>query len=494
MQRFLCLFLILPHLIQAQNFVPVQSPVDGFRPFQGIMNSTTIFADIDGDNDQDLFFAGRIADRDNTYIRELYTNDGSGNFSRVSGTPFAGITGTGPNALVDVDGDSDLDLVISGYRNTINLVMELYINDGKGNFSQAIETSLEGVTQGNIISADIDGDFDVDLMVLGKNRLLKKELSLYTNDGQGSFTKVQNDLINGIIPFYIAFADVDGDFDPDLLMTGHEFPSNNQIMQLHTNDGNGNFTYTDIVLSYRNISDDAFCFADIDGDSDIDIVTPMSGRPVYLNDGEGNFTGVFQPDITKVDYPAIASADVDGDSDLDFIVTGSTFSNEQIAKLYINDGDGNFTEVEGTPFEGVRSGSIGFADVDGDTDFDVLITGDPFIVGPNNSVIFSAKLYTNTLTHPTTSVEPPSTSESLVRLFPNPIAHGQVLLSYHSEKQSELYLSLSDISGTTLLQQQLHVTEGSNTIPLDCSTLPKGTYIVELKQRDQSTITKLQVH
>jgi len=35
----------------------------------------------------------------------------------------------------------------------------------------------------------------------------------------------------------------------------------------------------------------------------------------------------------------------------------------------------NFTEVMGVPFVGVQKSSIAFADVDGDNDQDVLITG-----------------------------------------------------------------------------------------------------------------------
>ena len=46
-----------------------------------------------------------------------------------------------------------------------------------------------------------------------------------------------------------------------------------------------------------------------------------------------------------------------------------------IAKLYLNDGTGNFTEETGTPFEGVGDGSIAFSDVNGGCNSDVLIIG-----------------------------------------------------------------------------------------------------------------------
>ena len=49
----------------------------------------------------------------------------------------------------------------------------------------------------------------------------------------------------------------------------------------------------------------------------------------------------------------------------------------------------NFTLVPGTPFTGVAQSSIAFADVDGDNDQDVLITGQD--LGTN----YNAQLYLN---------------------------------------------------------------------------------------------------
>ena len=52
-----------------------------------------------------------------------------------------------------------------------------------------------------------------------------------------------------------------------------------------------------------------------------------------------------------VDESSIAFADVDGDNDKDVLITGKTLTGDPaISKLYINNGDGNFTEAIGTPF------------------------------------------------------------------------------------------------------------------------------------------------
>jgi hypothetical protein len=63
---------------------------------------------------------------------------------------------------------------------------------------------------------------------------------------------------------------------------------------------------------------------------------------------------------------SIAFADVDGDNDQDVLITGDIGSGTLISKMYTNDGKGNFTEMTATTFVYVRSGSIAFSDVDGD--------------------------------------------------------------------------------------------------------------------------------
>jgi hypothetical protein len=109
-----------------------------------------------------------------------------------------------------------------------------------------------------------------------------------------------------------------------------------------------------------------------------------------------NFTEVTGTPFTGVAQSSIAFADVDGDNDLDVLITGLNFMGQppgvRISKLYTNDGVGNFTEVFGTPFAGVEEGSIAFADVDGDNDQDVLITGGA-ITSRNCTPMTAGQLY-----------------------------------------------------------------------------------------------------
>ena len=78
------------------------------------------------------------------------------------------------------------------------------------------------------------------------------------------------------------------------------------------------------------------------------------------------FTEVPQsPPFEGIEASSIAFSDVNGDNYPDVLLTGVDSSFAPVAKLYTNDGMGNFTEVLDTPFEPVGLSSIAFSDVDG---------------------------------------------------------------------------------------------------------------------------------
>ena len=127
-------------------------------------------------------------------------------------------------------------------------------------------------------------------------------------------------------------------------------------------------------------------FADIDNDGDIDLyivnipgpftqegeTNKGNANALYLNNGDGTFT-----DITRaagVGHQGYGMgcvfADVDGDADLDLYLTNY---GENV--LYRNNGNATFTDV--TEIAGVIcdlwSTGAAFADVDGDTDLDLYV-------------------------------------------------------------------------------------------------------------------------
>ena len=127
----------------------------------------------------------------------------------------------------------------------------------------------------------------------------------------------------------------------------------------------------------------AIDFADVDNDGDIDFMATGKGTPMqdpvlstlYKNDGSGNFTEVLNTPFVDVFGGAIGFADIDNDNDLDLFITGNTHGGWRSAELYTNDGTGDYSIVTGTPFEPNWGGDFAFADMDGDGDQDLIMTG-----------------------------------------------------------------------------------------------------------------------
>ena len=414
---FLIIFLPISFLF-GQTFTEIEE-----TPFAGVSFSSIAFADIDGDNDLDVLITGDTSNQSEP-ISKLYTNDGNGIFSEVAGTPFEGVSSSSV-AFGDIDGDGDVDVLISGRNSSYEPISNLFTNDGTGVFSEVIDTPFEKVSSASVTFADIDGDNDLDVLITGDSSPSwpSQPISkLYTNDGSGLFSEVANTPFEGVRGPSIAFADTDEDDDLDLLITGRN-SSYQPIAKLFANDGNGMFS---------EVAD-----------------TPFEG----------------------VSSSSIAFADVDGDTDMDVLITGDTF-NQSITLLYINDGSGLFSEVAGTSIIGYSNSSIAFADIDGDTDLDILMTG-------NASFQPTSKLYSNDQISSTfNQIE--KTNDVIV--FPNP-AHHELKVS-----------NLKFIDAVTIYDSQgqviQHLPINNEELTIDVTNLPRGVYLLQFQVENSKTTTK----
>lgn len=301
-------------------------------------------------------------------------------FIEVPGTPFEGVRYCSV-AFSDVDNDNDMDVLITGDGPAISGVniAKLYLNDGSGMFTEVMNTPFTGVKSSSAAFADIDGDNDMDLLISGDDG--DPITQLFTNDGVGNFTSVSGTPFEDVWLGSLAFSDIESDGDMDVLLTGR----NNgglRIAKLYKNDGTGNFTEV-AGTPFSGVESSKVSFADIDNDSDEDIliigwnnVDNQISR-LYVNDGSGNFSEVAVTPFEGVEDGSISFADVDNDNDLDVLITGIDSLDVAIALLYSNDGNGIFTEVMNTPFEGTEQGSSAFFDMDNDGDQDLILTGKP---------------------------------------------------------------------------------------------------------------------
>lgn len=171
-----------------------------------------------------------------------------------------------------MDGDDDKDVLISGAVSTTLRNCTLYINDGKGNFSASSQNSFPGITSGNIIVNDVDGDNDQDVFFSGVSDGNPSYIgALYLNDGKGVF-KEKDFFLPGAYQAS-AFCDVDGDCDQDLLLLTRI--GWNQGLKLFLNDGFGEFALLE-DFNFENSIINKLKVFDLDGDSDQDILLSKS--------------------------------------------------------------------------------------------------------------------------------------------------------------------------------------------------------------------------
>ncbi len=116
--------------------------------------------------------------------------------------------------------------------------------------------------------------------------------------------------------------------------------------------------------------------ADFNGDGRTDVFLPSeAARQFYVQDAIGDFTDVASTALGPIDLTmgvGGSAADIDGDTDLDLLVTRF----DRPLKLLQNDGVGHFTDVTDAAGLGARSAkwqSSSWGDFDGDGDLDLIV-------------------------------------------------------------------------------------------------------------------------
>ncbi|MEO1585275.1 MAG: VCBS repeat-containing protein [Planctomycetota bacterium] len=297
-------------------------------------------ADLDGDGFADLVIAVEFGQnavlmwRDGRYVHA------------VDALPQGIRRDSEDIAIADFDGDGDLDIAIAVEDDVTN---ELYLNDGGGVFTDATSRlPVTGTSNAVIaIDADLDGDQDLIFGNKGVNFLLR-------NDGNAGFSydpealPQQNDATQDL-----EAGDIDGDGDLDLVV-GNE--NNNRVL---INDGSGNFTdNTDAAIGARTAEETREAdLGDIDGDGDLDIVFANvgwaqfpPGDKILINDGTGVFADESVSRIPFINEFSLDAdlADIDNDGDLDIITARIAGGLDRPATVFINDGEGRFTDESST--------------------------------------------------------------------------------------------------------------------------------------------------
>ncbi len=367
--------------------------------FDSLYFGSSLLADLDGDGDLDLVQNGTDTQdaATATYHTQVYFNDGAGNFTKDAGAGLeASIAWPEGVMAADLDGDQDLDMVITGYNNVLDAdIGALYINDGTGSFTEKTDANIPAVHRSAMDTADVDLDGDLDLLIAG----YEGRVFLLINDGTATFAHAAGQPFSGGTYGSVNLGDVDGDGDPDAFIIGTA-SGGIESAALYLNDGSGDFTKS-VSQSFTALTSATSNFSDFDQDGDLDLF--LSGRATgasfaveasfYWNDGSGNFTKDEQNDIAIMEVGDSEVADFDNDGDPDLLVGGrELFSNKRDLKLYLNNGWGHFRELTGC-FDALRVPTFAIGDVNGDGRQDIFMNGQKGLGG--NTIV--SHLYLNEL-------------------------------------------------------------------------------------------------
>ncbi|MGM0588506.1 MAG: FG-GAP-like repeat-containing protein [Bacteroidota bacterium] len=335
-----------------------------------VVSGSSEWGDMDGDGDLDLLLTG--TDDQNNNVTSIYRNEGSGQFTALD----AGLkkVSFSSSAWGDMDGDGDLDLVINGADENDALHTTIYRNDGSDGFT-ALDAGLAGLIAGSLSWGDYDGDGDLDLVTTGLDAEFNSITTIYRNDGTAGFTAL-NAGLTGVSGGSSAWGDYDGDGDLDLLITGQDSDSN-PISTIYRNQGGDEFVALDAGLPA--VKNSTSAWGDYDGDGNLDLViagVDASGNKIsriYRNDGSGSFTDI-EAGLAGVRYSSAAWGDYNGDGSLDLLLMGREEGSKQTTTIYKNDRAGGFTVLD-AGLTGVQDGSLDWGDFDGDGDLDLVVTG-----------------------------------------------------------------------------------------------------------------------
>jgi hypothetical protein len=340
----------------------------------------------------------------------LLRNHGDGTFVDVSAesglhTPHL----TGGAAWLDIEGDGDLDLMLTAIGDTRHY---LYVNDGSGHFDEqgqargvALETGLVRVGMSiGVGDYDLDGYLDLFLadwrstVALGEpvdhNRLLRNLGAAAPGFFEDVTALVGIELQSvsatvgapaGAWGFSPAFVDLDGDHYPELALV-----SDFGTSRLYWNDGAGGFDDGTVAAGVGlDANGMGSTFGDYDHDGDLDWFVsaiwspnfPTLGNRLYENVGERTFIDATDARGVRDGGWGWGAAFFDGDldGDLDLAMTGgwpgTVFSDDPVRYWLDGVGEGPWLEVaqdRGLDFARSGRGLVPF-DYDRDGDLDLLV-------------------------------------------------------------------------------------------------------------------------
>ncbi len=310
-------------------------------------------ADVDRSGTLDLVVAG------DQFFAELSVLPGNGDGTFGASTTFRTSNPATDIVLADLDGDGNLDAVLSSSSRSNVSVLP---GTATGEFLAATVFPT-GSNPIAVTAADLDGDGAIDIITADRQSSFGGTISVLRGNGDGTLSAPVG-YNPAIAPSAIIAIDADGDGDLDLFAG----PA------LIRGAGDGTFA-APISLPTGNGPSDVLV-RDLDKDGQLDIATSnSSSRTITIHRGLGGAAFAPPSQVFSNNVQFLAAGDLDNDGNLDVVVTKTT---RQVS-VFPGNGDGTLG-AESVFDAGEFPRGIDAVDLDGDGNIDVVMTSDRVVL------------------------------------------------------------------------------------------------------------------
>ncbi|MEZ5359257.1 MAG: FG-GAP-like repeat-containing protein [Candidatus Zixiibacteriota bacterium] len=315
--------------------------------------------------------------------QSVYVSDKSTNGIHRYSADFA----TGPEIIADVPYGPD-DLIYNSTNDKLAIPLHdadslLLLQIQIGSFARIMNAAPanDGTNSFGVCWIDYDNDSYQDLYLANGNlySINPRPNMLYHNNGDGTFTQITGDPL--VTDNHLSWVAAWGDVNNDGYIDAYVANGANMLNPLYINNGDGTFTQ-DASAGYVTSSNSA-SMCDYNNDGWLDIYAANDGymqsstgrRNLLLRNNYASFTRILTGDAVDdlVTSHGTTWGDIDNDGDRDLYVTNYQYVNNQ---MFVNNGDGSFTETDMGHMtnDGAFSTGGSFGDYDNDGDLDLFVS------------------------------------------------------------------------------------------------------------------------
>jgi len=342
-------------------------------------------ADIDNDGDIDIVVNGEVDIASVDPVVKILKNNGNGTFApAIDYTPTRNFADM---KLRHINGDGFVDLIFAPDGNYPPYHFGTALNLGNGTFASTVVTEVFSCGEGTIDAADLDGDGDLDIVLTEEETCQGTDahIFIFRNDGNQNFVRMPDIVLPGLLPHGLALADVTGDGKIDIITA---LPTGMGVFP-----GNGNLTFGAAIVSTTRPYKFKMCDFNQDGLLDVGMILQQDAFGTdTIATALGNGNGTFQAIRTQTGSSVLENlrisddletGDLNGDGTPDLLVFNYA-SND--VSVFLCNPDGSLQPhrrygIGNTPQHGTM------ADFDGDGRIDIAAAIGLPPSGLHNSIV-----------------------------------------------------------------------------------------------------------